>query len=471
MSTVQFPTRRGVIVTLSAVAVAACKRSPPDPSEVAEADQKYAIEVLKSAPLHGIILPGVDADALAKDLEAKGPNARAKLRAALVAYAKAQHGLTIDKDAWPAEWGMRPKAYDAAGTLNAALQSGRLRAWVDEQAPQSAAYKGLQAAYVNYLTLASKGGWPKIEATAPIKPGATGPSVAALRARLAAEDGGDLGVADGPYDAGLGAAVARYQTANGLPATGVVDKQTLTALNIPVETRAAQMRASLERLRWVARTDPPTRIDVNTAAAVTDYIKDGQVALHMLSASGKPGDETPMLTSSIDHLVLNPPWNVPDGIADEELRPKGDAYLSSHGFITNEQGRLVQQPGPEAALGLVKFDFDNPFAVYLHDTPSKAAFNRTQRAVSHGCVRLEKAVDLARTVLANDGQSAGKVDELIAKGETTTVKLNTPVPVRLMYLTAFPEGGRVGFRPDIYGWDAQLLRLLSNSSGPNVAQA
>ncbi|MCR5878885.1 L,D-transpeptidase family protein [Phenylobacterium sp. J367] len=129
-------------------------------------------------------------------------------------------------------------------------------------------------------------------------------------------------------------------------------------------------------------------------------------------------------------------------------------------------------PGPESALGLVKFDFENPYAVYLHDTPAKAAFNRTSRAVSHGCVRLEHAVAFARMMLSQQpGWSAAKFDETLAAGETRHVKLETPVPVRLMYLTALPEGGRIAFRPDVYGWDGELLRIMDRELGRTVASA
>jgi murein L,D-transpeptidase YcbB/YkuD len=188
-----------------------------------------------------------------------------------------------------------------------------------------------------------------------------------------------------------------------------------------------------------------------------------------------------MLASAISAITLNPPWNVPKGIAQDELYPKEQAnpgYFQSHGFIETSDGaggaRLVQQPGPDSALGLVKFDFPNPYAVYLHDTPAKAAFNQSSRAVSHGCVRLAAAVPLAKAILGQDkGWPPEHIDEVIAAGETTSVKLTQPIPVRLVYLTAFPEGGRIAFRPDIYGWDEKLLTLLDSArpGGAQIARA
>jgi len=195
------------------------------------------------------------------------------------------------------------------------------------------------------------------------------------------------------------------------------------------------------------------------------YLVDGQPRLTMKTASGKPGDETPILTSKIDHIVLNPPWNVPKEIAEKELLPTGEDYLAAHGFATKDDGGLVQPPGPDSALGLVKFDFDNPYAVYLHDTPSKAAFDRGGRAVSHGCVRLEHAMDLANLLLANQpGWSPEHVQEVIASGQTTTIALSHPVAVRLFYLTAVPQDGQIVLAPDIYGWDAPVLELLDRAA-------
>lgn len=242
--------------------------------------------------------------------------------------------------------------------------------------------------------------------------------------------------------------------------------QSLTEPPTPQSLAASStLRANLERLRWLPREEPVTRVDVNIASTTMIYVVNGQPKLTMRTASGKPGDETPTLASAIDNIVLNPPWNVPDGIAAEELMPKGEAYLAEHGYVTKDDGRLMQLPGADSALGLVKFDFDNPYAVYLHDTPSKAAFNRSSRAVSHGCVRLERAVDLANLILGQQpGWSPQRIQEVIATGETTTVKLKQAVPVRLMYLTATPSNGAIAYLPDVYGWDAPLIELLDRYS-------
>ena len=199
----------------------------------------------------------------------------------------------------------------------------------------------MQQAYLNYLKVAAAGGWPPLTSGAGLRPGARGPAVDALRRRLAYEDAA-LGEAQAgaAFDAGLAGAVGRFQAAHGLPATGAVDAETLRELNVPALTRAAQIRANLERLRWLPRQEPATRVDVNTAAGLFDYYRDGRPVLHMLAASGKPGDETPMLASAIDAVVLNPPWNVPD------THRQGRADAQGAGRARLPARRTASKPSP-----------------------------------------------------------------------------------------------------------------------------
>jgi murein L,D-transpeptidase YcbB/YkuD len=459
----------GLAITCALTAgllLSGCQKVPE--GSIGGRDVDYAIEVLSQAPAHGFATDAFGQQRLAALSGSDKPADRAarsrELHAALVAYARAQHGLSIPKAAFPSDWGLKPAAYDAEGSLRQAVKERRFRAWLDGQPPSSTAYKTLQQAYVSYLEIHAAGGWPTVPEGPILRTGGRGAGVEALRRRLAFEDPA-LGkaAADAPVDADLTAAVGRFQLAHGLQPSGAVDAATLKELNVPAIARAAQIRANLERLRWLPREEPATRVDVNTAAATFSYFVDGKPVLHMLAASGKPGDETPMLASNIDGIVLNPPWNVPQGIAQEELYPKEAAnpgYFAANGYAVQD-GRLVQEPSADSALGLVKFEFDNPYSVYLHDTPSKAAFARSRRAVSHGCVRLAQALTFAKLLLAREtGWSAARVDQVLASGETTQVKLSHAVPVRLLYLTAYPEGGRIAFRPDVYGWDAELLRKL-----------
>jgi murein L,D-transpeptidase YcbB/YkuD len=195
----------------------------------------------------------------------------------------------------------------------------------------------------------------------------------------------------------------------------------------------------------------------------------------MKAVAGRPKDRTPMLISSIHSVVLNPPWNVPAGIAAKELWPKQRAdpgYFDREDIIikTSEDGstRLQQRAGPKSALGQVKFDFDNHYGVYLHDTPARAAFDRDARAVSHGCVRLEHALDLAKVLLeADDAWPPERIDEVTAGEDTIRVKLPSPTPVYLLYWTAyFDADGVLNFRSDIYDWDKALLGALDAGQKP-----
>jgi murein L,D-transpeptidase YcbB/YkuD len=458
------------LALLAGLGVSACQK-PAGPNTLDRREVRAALEVLSHAPEQGFQPGAFGEQGIAQLIESGDAQTHARgarqLHAALIAYARAEHGHHIPGSAFPAEWGLKAAPYDAEAELLKAVNAHRFEAWLDDQPPTLPEYRALQQAYPAYLKVVAAGGWPMVSGHR-LAPGAQGPDVATLRRRLAFEDAAVT--PDGPFDAALAAAVGRFQAAHGLPSTGQVDAATLQELNVPAAARAAQIRANLERLRWLPRATPATRIDVNTAAATMDYYLDGKLNTHMLAAGGKPGDETPMLRSAVSEIVLNPPWNVPESIAAKELMPKEAAdpgYLERKGFVTKDGPtgtRLVQQPGADSALGVVKFTFDNPYSVYLHDTPSKAAFSRSQRAVSHGCVRLEKAVDFAKLLLSTDapGWSAGRVDEVLASGETEHVKLSRAVPVRLVYLTAFPQGGHIAFRPDLYGWDAQLLQLLDN---------
>ncbi|HYG25510.1 MAG TPA: L,D-transpeptidase family protein [Caulobacteraceae bacterium] len=222
--------------------------------------------------------------------------------------------------------------------------------------------------------------------------------------------------------------------------------------------RAMQLAANLERRRWLARGAAARRIDVNTAANFLHYIKGGEVARRVTVVTGKTASPTPQIGSTMTRLVVNPPWNVPEKIARNEILPKGRGYLRANNmYVTG--GRVVQRPGPSAALGLVKFDLDNPYAIYLHDTPSKKYFESADRHRSHGCVRVKDAVEFARMLAEEDGMGA-EFEEDLGSGDTATVNISD-LPVRLLYHTAYlDESGQVAFAADAYGWDKKVAAAL-----------
>ena len=290
-----------------------------------------------------------------------------------------------------------------------------------------------------------------------------------LRARLAAEDPTVPGTGGPAFDRAMTVGVMRAQKRFGLEPTGIADRATLAALNTPVQERIGQILANMERWRWLPPALPADRIQVNIAAAVLTVFRGDNPTLSMRAVTGRPADPTPILTSVVHSVVLNPPWNVPSGIASKELYPKGADYLARNGFVNIPTGgggsRLQQKAGPMSALGRIKFDFDNPYAVYLHDTPTKSTFERYGRLASHGCVRLEKAVTLTRAVLEGDPVwTPEAIDQTIAAGQTVRVPLSRPVSVYLLYWTAYQgPDGQMNFRADPYGWDRELLRRLAGA--------
>ena len=398
----------------------------------------------------------------------------AVVRAALD-YARAVHSGRLDASDFEEDWGLRPAPYDPLPAFAEAVKQGRLDQWIRTLPPPWAGYDGLQKGLALYRKIVADGGWEKIAAGPDMKLGSSGARVAALRKRLAFEDAKVIATGS-KFDAELKDAVVRAQRRYGLNPTGVVSTGTLGALNVPALDRVRQIMANMERWRWLPPELPAKRIQVNIAAAVLSVFEGDQPIASMKAVTGRPGNETPMLQSRIHSIVLNPPWNVPASIAKAELWPKGEAYLKRNGYKiigTGANRRLQQQPGPNAALGLYKFDFDNPYAVYLHDTPSRSTFDSYSRLASHGCVRLEKPGPLAQLLLRND--PAWQPDALqaaLATGDTQRVPLRPEdqVAVYLLYWTAFMGAdGVMHFRADPYGWDKELATKIENRADINAA--
>src|SRR6185369_3999046 len=193
--------------------------------------------------------------------------------------------------------------------------------------------------------------------------------------------------------------------------------------------RARQIAVALERLRWLERTPPATRIDVNTAASFLDYWRGGAHVIQLRVINGQPDESaTPQIQSPLFQLVANPNWRVPDRILEDELSKKSAAYLAANDF-TWRDGRLIQLPGDKNSLGQVKFDMRDPQQIYLHDTPFKSWFATDNRHRSHGCVRVQDAVNFAFQLASEDGVQ-DKFQEALEIGEETYVKLRREIPVR-----------------------------------------
>jgi murein L,D-transpeptidase YcbB/YkuD len=379
-------------------------------------------------------------------------------------HARAVHAGRLETVDFQEDWGLRPPAYDPLPSFVAAVRSDRIAAWFASLPPPYAGYDGLKAGLARYRAIAASGGWGTLAAGPDMNIGTSGARVIALRKRLAVEDR-DTSVSGDSYDVGLVDAVRRAQRRYGLNPSGIVSTQTLAALNVPAASRVRQIMANMERWRWLPQQMPANRIQVNIAAAVLTLFDGDRPIQSMRAVTGRPGDETPMLSSTIHSIVINPPWNVPTSIATRELWPKekrNPGYLKRAGFKVIDGTRLQQQAGDQSALGRFKFDFVNPYSVYLHDTPSRAKFASFDRLASHGCVRLEKPAELAETLLSGDpAWTPETVAATVDKGTTVRAKLAKPVAVYLLYWTAFASGnGQMNFRGDPYDWDGKLAAKI-----------
>lgn len=444
--------------------------APPAPDPLATllkpSQWKLLQDALDQADTHG--LTRADYDPAGMDTLLQSPDAGQRtlggrmLIGAFLRYAKDVHSGRLREDAFPKDWALRPPAFDPAPGFLRAVAEDNLVAWVAGLPPPYAGYQGLRQSLIAWRASVNPAAdWGAIPAGAPLaadKP--VDGRVAKLRHRLAAL-GYRVDTAATGWDDSLTVAVQAFQKRNGMTPDGVVAKVTLEALNVPPAVRERSIIANLERWRWLPPTLPKDRVQVNIVAGLLTLFQDDQPTLSMRAVAGKVGNETPMLSSMIHSVVLNPPWNVPAGIAAKELYPKGAAYLARNGFRTIN-GNLQQKAGPSSALGRVKFDFNNPFAVYLHDTPSQSTFSRDERLASHGCVRLQNPRALAKALLKADPDWQPEAVEAGIDAMTTRrVPLPEQIAVFLLYWTAFAGAdGQVNFRADRYGWDELLIRLI-----------
>jgi murein L,D-transpeptidase YcbB/YkuD len=456
-----------VIAPVAACADPAPGSPAPAPRVLSNDDAAAIVHALAEAPAQG--LPRIDVGPALAALQSADPaqraNAVTQLEAAAVALARAERGQSVDPGSIDRDFALAP-AYDAVADFAQARDGGRIQAWLDGLAPRSADYWNLVKARAPYAAAVASGGWPAIGAGKPPKVGAADHRSPALRVRLAAEGYVAAPPADPKiYDPALAQALAAFQTAHGLEASGRLTEETLAALNVPAADRLAVIDANLVRARWLPAQPPGDRIEVDTGDPQATLFQAGKPTLTMRTVVGRPHKRTPTFAAAVTAVQYNPPWMVPPDIAARELYPKGRGYLARHGFHTSG-GRLIQRPGPRSALGYVKFVVEDPFAVYLHDTPERLLFARDARWLSHGCVRVANPRDLAAALLASQGWTRAAVDAAIETRSTTTTPLTVGMPLYIVYRTALADGdGHVTFRSDVYGWDDELAHAMARASG------
>lgn len=379
------------------------------------------------------------------------------------------------------------------------IGSGSMQETLQTLLPKHEAYTRLKLALASYRRIAASGGWrtvPGGETIDTLKKGFKGDRVVILKERLAAT--GDLeashaegveGAGGDDFDEHLERAVAAFQMRHGIEADGIVGTKTLEALNVSVKDRIRQIELNMERWRWLPESLGEHYIVVNSADFRMEVYEKGGPILSMRIVVGKPFWHTPSFSSIMTYLVLNPSWNVPRNITFEELLPKiqeDPTYLETHGYqvltgwgeeqmeidpgtvnwggVTRENiwFRLRQRPGVNNPLGRIKFMFPNEYDIYMHDTPAKGLFSLSVRTFSHGCIRIEKPMELALYLLReNPGWDPERLEAALQDGREQTIRLNHPVRVHLLYRTAWvDEDGTVNFREDIYGLDDPLEEAL-----------
>jgi murein L,D-transpeptidase YcbB/YkuD len=391
------------------------------------------------------------------------------------------------------DWKIYTGVVDLSASLAKAASTGDIEAALRKLRPAHTGYTALRNALAQLRGLAAANGWLVLDDRKTIRQGDSSSAVVDLRRRLVVS--GDLG-AIGPdndshiFDATLYSAVKRFQQRHGLKADGIAGQNTIGMLNVPVEQRIRQVVVNLERWRWLPHDLGSRHIIVNTADFNLKAVKDGHADIQMRVVVGRPARRSPVFSANMTYLVVNPYWNVPTSIAIEDILPelqKDVAYLAQRGIRVFENWgldapevdpatidwhayhanrfpfRLRQDPGPNNALGRIKFMFPNPFAVYLHDTPNRSLFRRVQRDFSSGCIRVEAPFVLANFVLAGDGRwTPEALSQAMENGEPRTIRLEHPVPVHLLYMTAWTDKtGVIQFRSDIYDRDRDLERALS----------
>ena len=447
------------------------------------------LTAILAAPDHGLPVARYDAVALMSAIrgaESEGDRGRVELMLTR-AYLAWAHDLTsgvldpskVDKGI------VREIAVIDPKTLLARISAGNPEAVLDWLLPEGQAYLNLMKAKIGLESQIAAGGWGAPVDAGRLEPGATGPEVVALRDRLVVM--GYLGATStATYDKAIEAAVVAFQADHGLTADGIFAEATRDELNVPADERLKSVLVALERERWLHFDRSAEMVWVNLPDFHAKILDKGRVVFDTRVVIGKASGNTqsPEFSDVMEHMVVNPSWGVPRSIIVGEYLPQlqQNPNAAGHLRIIDSRGRVVdrasvdftaynasnfpfdmmQPPSDGNALGKVKFMFPNPYNIYLHDTPSKSLFDKEVRAFSHGCIRVARPFDLAYFLLGRQSSDPeGEFQGYIDTGKETTVRLETPLPVHLVYFTAYPDAkGKITYRRDIYGRDAKLYDAL-----------
>ena len=405
------------------------------------------------------------------------------------------------------EWSASRQERDIPAVLDNALSSGTVYQALQSLIPSAPNYQRLVEAR-RQLSRLSGQPWPALASRPAIRPGEDDPRLPEIRRRLAllgyiptadndAQDEFDDRYTSDSYRDELISVIPRFQARQGLEPDGIIGRQTFTALNkLPVE-RIRQLDANLERWRWLPDDLGSTFVLVNIAGFEMVAVQDGAEVLRQRVIVGGPYRQTPVFSDRIRYLAFNPTWTVPRKLMIEDQLPqirRDPDYLERMSFriyqgwgadrveidpatvdwyslsADNFPYQLVQEPGPQNAMGQVKFMFPNQYDVYLHDTPGQSLFGRIERTLSSGCIRVERPLELAEWLLeGNSNWSKSNIDRALELREPVNAILRSPVPVHLQYWTVWVDSaGIIQFRNDIYGRDQRLIDALRSDSQGNL---
>ncbi|EON93529.1 peptidoglycan-binding domain 1 protein [Marinobacter lipolyticus SM19] len=466
-------------------------------------DRDALLEAIRAAERHGLIPSDYHYSLLAtfaaRTPDDLGPEARVDLDllltdSLLLLTSHLLHGK-VNRESLEAEWTANRHAQRIDEIASQALETQQIPTLVDRLAPPQNGYQQLLKAR-EFLQSLQPIPWEPIVDGPTIRPGMTDHRLPLIRQRLIAM--GDLmptisleeQVIERHYSDRLVAAVTRFQDRHGLDTDGLIGRRTLDSLNITPQEKLAQLDANLERWRWLPEELGDTHIIVNIAGFELRMIRAGEEILKTRVIVGQPYRQTPLFSDRIRYLVFNPTWTVPRTIMTEDQLPtirRDPDYLQKLDFTVyrgwgadrervdpdtidwwlfsenNFPFQLVQEPGPHNALGRVKFMFPNEHDIYLHDTPARSLFSRSERTFSSGCIRVEDSFRLASLLLeGQDNWSREQINRTISSRELTKVYLKEPVPVHLEYWTTWVDSdGKRHFRNDIYGRNPRLIARLT----------
>ena len=461
------------------------------------------VRVLEGSSYDGLNPQDYDTDAIRALMDLNSPQALAeldlRLSLGLMQFLSDLGSGRTEPSSLHPELFVYPSDIDKAKAIEAAAEADDVGVFVGGYRPRQVDYWRLKGVLANYRAMARVGGWPSIDPGPLLEGGERSPRIGQLRKLLRrlndlqpADDRAANGDDPNVFDDALMDAVKRFQRRHGLDADGMVGPNTLKALNTPIEERIEQIVLNLERRRWMPDRQGSRYIFVNLADFHLQLIDQGEISFETPVVIGSLYNKTPVFSSEMTYLVINPYWNVPPSIATDEILPKlkiDSDYLARNGFDLfsdwgqradiidpqsvnwsdvepdNFEYKLRQRPGPTNSLGRLKFMMPNDYNIYLHDTPDRADFNVNERSFSHGCVRVAEPEALANAILGEMSEwSSDMISTAVQTGQRSVVTLKKPLPVQLTYLTAWvDDGNMVHFRNDVYDRDQILADALTKN--------